>query len=212
MNGMIMTSRKGWSLGGLIALEIASVLGQISALQVVGIVMIDSVFPDAIKSRGQGDIVPHAPIISAHCRPEIRMLVANMMKASSAMVEQWVMPTWAPPCPRRRGLSILGTRQPTDSGYASSNESDNDALPDRVLLASLLPQPPPTILLRCGELVPVPKSENVNAISRVDAARQEKLLGWGQYDYDLICAVLDVPGHHFNLFSEPHVRRDAAVP
>ncbi len=67
---------------------------------------------------------------------------------------------------------------------------------------------PPTILLRCQDYVLVSKVDNPNALYRVDVAWHYDLLGWEHFGPDLIKAVLDIPGHHFNLFSKEHVRQD----
>lgn len=74
------------------------------------------------------------------------------------------------------------------------------------------PPPPPTILLRCKEYVPVSNSENPNAISKVDITRDRRLLGWDEYNPDLIQCVLDIPGHHFSLFAEQNVSLPLYVP
>jgi pimeloyl-ACP methyl ester carboxylesterase len=197
----------GWSLGGLLALEIASVLSQASALIVVGIVMVDSIFPGALKSR-QEDVVPHPLIMSTFCKPEIRMLVANMMKTSAKMVEQWIMPSWTGHATSRRRWNspLPDSNSSTDSEFMSDNEDNGD-------LSLTIPPTfgnsvsPPTILLRCEEFVPVPSCGRENAISRVDVARERDFLGWEEYEYDIIYAVLKIPGHHFNVFSEHHVSR-----
>jgi len=119
----------GWSLGGLLALEIASVLSQASALIVVGIVMVDSIFPGALKSR-QEDVVPHPLIMSTFCKPEIRMLVANMMKTSAKMVEQWIMPSWTGHATSRRRWNspLPDSNSSTDSEFMSDNEDNGDRL------------------------------------------------------------------------------------
>lgn len=41
----------GWSLGGLISLEVARILAEDSAICVIGIVMIDSVYPKLLHPR-----------------------------------------------------------------------------------------------------------------------------------------------------------------
>ena len=74
------------------------------------------------------------------------------------------------------------------------------------------PPPPTTILLRCNDYVPVSKSENQNAISKVDTVRDHRLLGWDEYIPDLVQCVLDVPGHHFSLFAEENVSRSSPPP
>lgn len=67
---------------------------------------------------------------------------------------------------------------------------------------------PPTILLRCQGYVLVSKVDNPNTLYRVDVAWHCDLLGWEHFGSDLIKAVLDIPGHHFNLFFKEHVRQD----
>lgn len=133
---------KGWSLGGLIALEIASVLAQTSALTVVGIVMVDSIYPGALKNRRK-NVVAHAPIISSCCKPEIRMLVASMMQASFKMVEEWVLTTWSGRSSRRRWESSFPGPHESDSEYVSSNAIDNGDIPSGLQPASHLLLPPP---------------------------------------------------------------------
>jgi hypothetical protein len=220
--------------------------------------MIDSVCPKA--TQGQlATVVPHKPIFSERCKPEMQMLVSCMLKASSKMVDQWKMPIW----PSRHGSAHAAERSgafivPVDrlafSG-SSSEEGDLEVTPsdsenegritpssgysnfgnDSKLLESAFPHsfhlpelrasshwpsgsstdgdmdafkpcaPPPTILLRSQEYVPVPKSTSPRAVSRVDVARNNPFLGWEQFHPDLIQAVLPIPGHHFNVFSEQHI-------
>jgi thioesterase domain-containing protein len=45
----------------------------------------------------------------------------------------------------------------------------------------------------------------MDPVSRVDVARESALLGWENYDYDMVEDVREIPGHHFNVFSEPHI-------
>lgn len=89
-------------------------------------------------------------------------------------------------------------------GNNSNNEGeyDNDGNPG----SSPPPPPPPlTVLLRCDEYVPVSRSKNPDAISKVDIVRDRRLLGWDEYAPDLVQCVLNVPGHHFNLFAAENV-------
>jgi len=63
-------------------------------------------------------------------------------------------------------------------------------------------KPPPVVLLRAKEWVPVPEeAEGGGAVSRVDLHRNDRLLGWGGYRKDLVRKVVDIPGHHFNIFA-----------
>lgn len=57
-------------------------------------------------------------------------------------------------------------------------------------------RPPPVVLLRALECVPEPGE----GMSRVDIYRSDPQLGWGNYRKGLISKVIDIPGHHFNIF------------
>ncbi len=220
-----LTLKEGWSLGGLLSLEIASVLRDSADVTVVGLVMIDSIFPGALKSQIY-NVVSHAPIFSDHCKPEIRLPVYNMLKVSSKMVEEWILPSWpqrpfsSPVDPKRRLKNVFTNRHDnppcmpssetitTDSGDGSSSEDyDTYRTPPKGYNVGVLLMPP-TILLRCQDYVLVSKVDNPNALYRVDVAWHYDLLGWEHFGPDLIKAVLDIPGHHFNLFSKEHVRQD----
>ncbi len=85
---------RGWSLGGLISLEIASLLSQTAKLDLLGLIMIDSICPRALNHPTQ-NIVPHRPFTSPHCKPEIGFLISNQLKASAKPVQDWVMPHWS---------------------------------------------------------------------------------------------------------------------
>ena len=111
------------------------------------------------------------------------------MKRAGRLVEQWTVPKWA-----------LG----------------KDTLP------------PPAILLQCSEMCPAGEDSELHAISSeddfinekdtplsksydiilsVDYFRKSPLLGWNNYEQcaELIKGVLDIPGHHFNVFWEENV-------
>lgn len=57
-------------------------------------------------------------------------------------------------------------------------------------------QPPPVILFKAKEPVPVLE----DGVSRVDVVRNDPRLGWGLYRDDLIARVIDIPGNHYNIF------------
>jgi thioesterase domain-containing protein len=62
--------------------------------------------------------------------------------------------------------------------------------------------PPPVILLRSREAVPVPPG----GVSRVDLYRSDRFLGWENYRKGMIVRVIDIPGHHYNVFALDHIR------
>ena len=124
---------------------------------------------------------------------------------------------WASPSSRdtRRGSSTTGftfysdddivdNPKPAPSIKNNEDESDCDVKSD-------LPSLPRTILLRCHEYVPVSRSNNPEAISKVDVVRDYRLLGWDEYNSNLVQCVIDVPGHHFNLFAEENVSSAAQM-
>ena len=188
-DGVVEVILGGWSLGGALSLEMARLLADDETVKVKGIVMIDSVYPRRSDGRSSSwtgkNVVPHVPTFRDNCAPETRVAVQHCMIQAMGMVERWTLPSW----------NSIST---TASEPSSSSPNATD------------PSPPPTILLRSKESLPIPPSSPEGAISRVDIYRQDRLLGWQNYgpnpgfgdSYNLISAVTDVPGHHFNMFEE----------
>ncbi|KAH6641373.1 Alpha/Beta hydrolase protein [Chaetomium tenue] len=151
----------GWSLGGLLALEMAA---QAAAdergqrIRVVGILMVDSVCPLAEGAVRPAVVVPHAVQWHEHTRPETREKVTWCFAEAVRMVGEWTLPAW--------------------EGKAGGG-----------------PSPPPVVMLRARERVPVGEG-----VARVDLHRSDRLLGWGGYRKDLIREIIDIPGHHYNVF------------
>ncbi|OAL74172.1 hypothetical protein A7D00_2203 [Trichophyton violaceum] len=191
----------GWSLGGMISLEIASIFSrQSSELRVLGIVMIDSVYPLAPKPAGR-TIVPHKLQFGKFTKPETQRLSSNCMAQAVEMAQTWTMPVWRGCTDEteyiRRAAFEKELSRKMKTNHPESEE--HNEIPMRDLAA--LPQ---AILLRCNETVPVSTPEAPTAICRVDVARDSEKLGWEQYGYDFISAVLQIPGHHFNIFSDEY--------
>jgi thioesterase domain-containing protein len=158
----------GWSLGGLISLEIARQMADDrdrSDLNLLGIVMIDSVCP-VMMDVSRMQLVQHAMQWSEHTRQETRERVMRCFSEAVRMLGEWTLPVW-------------------------------DGQQGKGFRASVARRPPPVVLLRAMEKVPVPGGEGV---TRVDIHRTDRQLGWGNYRKDLITKVIDIPGHHFNIF------------
>jgi thioesterase domain-containing protein len=184
----------GWSLGGLIALEMAHVLEQDSLLRVVGIVMVDSICPRAFKVVSDVPVVPYKQEWGPNTKEETKICVERCFNEARKMVGQYELPVWRPDMP------------PTDKrDEPQAGESRDDPLlggrSSTGLGSSVVSGPPPVILLRAMESVPVPE----NAVGHVDVARDDRLLGWGEYRADLVRQVVDIPGHHFNIFAMQHI-------
>lgn len=62
-------------------------------------------------------------------------------------------------------------------------------------------QAPPAVLIRCRDPVPAPD----DGLLYVDLYRHDRRLGWDNYCKDLFCQVLDIPGHHYNVFALDHI-------
>ncbi|KAK0652872.1 Alpha/Beta hydrolase protein [Cercophora newfieldiana] len=157
----------GWSLGGLISIEIARLIADDPALSLVGLLMIDSVFPSQRHLNEDLPVAQHAIEWNERTRPETRDCILRCFKDARDMVDKWTLPTWG-------------------------DENPDKPESNRVLA------PPPTILLRAE--LPVPVIEE--GVSRVDARRNDPLLGWSEYRKDLITDVIELPRcHHFNIFA-----------
>ncbi|KAI6361163.1 hypothetical protein MCOR25_006534 [Pyricularia grisea] len=156
----------GWSLGGLVALEMAKVLRGDRALRVVGLVMIDSVCPLTwVQPSGGRNMPTIQAVASQHVftpttKQETKDKVTRCFADASEMVSKWEMPAWEDHSP-----------------------------------------PPPAILLRAVDPVPM----EGDGVARVDLARSDKSLQWDRYRKDWLVRVVDIPGHHFNVFSFKNV-------
>ncbi|CRG90800.1 hypothetical protein PISL3812_07845 [Talaromyces islandicus] len=71
-----------------------------------------------------------------------------------------------------------------------SNGGESDSSMDSIHI----PTAPPTVLLRAKNPVPSRKSMVV-----------PHMLGWDQYEYDLVKAVYEIPGHHFSIFDTTNI-------
>ncbi|KAK4127995.1 alpha/beta-hydrolase [Parathielavia appendiculata] len=156
----------GWSLGGLISLEVARQMADDwdTSLNLLGIVMIDSVCPMVLRAP-RLQLLQHVMQWSEHTKQETRERVTRCFAEAVRMVGEWTLPVW-------ERTQEKGSR------------------------ASIARRPPPVILLRAMYKVPV----TGDGVTRVDIHRLDRQLGWGNYRQDLITKVIDIPGHHFNIF------------
>ncbi|KAK0754906.1 Alpha/Beta hydrolase protein [Schizothecium vesticola] len=143
----------GWSLGGLVCLEVAKILREDIGPRVIGIVMIDSSYPRPPK--GFTPSLPYSPQWSTQTRQDTKDAVTRCFAEAMQIVAEWTLPTWG------------------DEELA----------------------PPPVILLRAEDSVPG------DGISRVDQNREDRRLGWDRYRPTFLTQLVDIPGHHFNIFS-----------
>lgn len=177
-------------------------LARASSLRVLGIVMMDSIFPNT-KTPNPRPVVPHVTKFNKYTKPETQRLVSQCMDRAIAMVNQWTPPVWkgcvdTEEYTRRANLeNELSPR--LQSRYPGLKSLTMPTIEE-------LPPLPRTVLLRCEDYVPVSDTSVPNAVSRVDVHRESPKLGWEQYDNGFITTVLNIPGNHFNIFDEIYVR------
>lgn len=167
----------GWSLGGYLALEVAHILAQNREHEVVGLIMIDSPLPhkwedNSIASISRQDIFRFVE----HTVQEKRKLqVQKCFSQAAKMLQAWTLPSWSEPCDVK----------------SNNSKSTKELRPSA--------QPPPIVLLRAVDRVPW-TGDSDGAEDPIDEWRESRELGWENYDQHFIRWVLDIPGHHFNIF------------
>jgi len=178
----------GWSLGGLVSLEVSRILAEDPALHIIGIVMIDSICPINFKTPSL-PVVQHAMEWSPHTRQETRDAILRCFADAGKMVSTWALPTWGD---ERKANDAPREAADNNNKTATLRSSQAPLFTPRLV-------PPPVILLRATELVPV----DTDGVSRVDIHRIDPHLGWDNYRDDLISQATNLPGcHHFNIFTQ----------
>ncbi|KAI0099776.1 Alpha/Beta hydrolase protein [Nemania sp. FL0031] len=160
----------GWSLGGILSLEVAWQLANRPAgstrpkFKVLGMVFIDSIFTkDLVKLRDMPDANAQ-PIVKSPEELKVMPLKEKVdlnMTHARMMITRWEIPDW------------------------TGREAEI----------------PPTILLRAKELV------HQGAVDLVDYTREFRMLGWdGYHGGSWIKEVVDIDGHHFNIFEDQYLK------
>lgn len=147
-DGVVEIIVGGWSFGGLLGLEVAKVLEADSGIRVLGLLMIDTIFPSE-KATAK----PTPPPSSGQ-KSKNQVLSEQAMEEARGMVRRWTLPVW-----------------------------ENNRRPRAVLLKAqgFIPWTASPLDLERGQ----PGSR----------------LGWDQYDEDMFEEVIDLEGHHFELFT-----------
>ena len=160
LDGSVDIILGGWSLGGLLSLEIAKELADDKKINIVGMVFIDSVYtlgegPRFVNMAKRMDFDE-----DGKTRNEILSLRA--MREAVAMIEEWEPPKWEG--------RLAGKR-------------------------------PKAVLLRARDYSPTESGE----LNMVDFYRNDDTLGWSSYDPKMFTKVLEIPGHHFDIFESNRV-------
>ncbi|EGR46308.1 uncharacterized protein TRIREDRAFT_80312 [Trichoderma reesei QM6a] len=156
-DGTVSVLLGGWSLGGLLSLEVARQLADDAVVRVTGILMIDSIYPGNEEDASSSDEAPASTVVeSGLTQNQIRS--KRCMAEAVRMIRDWRLPEWP---------------------------------------GSLYDRRPRVVLLRAKEYVPTKDGRIVG----LDLNREDEMLGWGDYDDDMFCDVMDVEGHHFDIFA-----------
>ncbi|KAJ4302062.1 hypothetical protein N0V88_002198 [Collariella sp. IMI 366227] len=88
----------GWSLGGLISLEVARQLAEeenmgLNGLNLLGIVMVDSVCP-LVTAESTVPVVQHAMQWGEHTKQDTKEKVMRCFVDATRMVREWTLPIW----------------------------------------------------------------------------------------------------------------------
>lgn len=220
---LIVTTGKGWSLGGLLAIKMAHLLAHDEAYEnekifVAGLLLIDSPFQ-----------IPWCKwnAVSEPLLPGLPALVRNCLDGCADLLDTWELPSWGSTAWKGRetefvfnhkkfkipprhvyhkplhgiGL-VVSVAQSPEMIISDQNAADKDSQTSYPPPPSL--SPPTSVLLRCTEKVPS-KESNGHAV-RVDRFRDTTMLNWDTNYPEFIKAVIDVESHHYNIFDLKKVR------
>lgn len=155
-DGKIQILLGGWSMGGDLSLEIAKQLNpEDTDIRVIGILMIDTVFPYR-RTSGEQHKFPGED--SDEGKNKNQILADRALSDARRMIQAWDPPVW--------------------------DETSTEGRP-RISL------------LRAKESVPMKD----NKTSIVDVTRDDRHLGWDSYDKNFFAEVVDINGHHFEIFA-----------
>ncbi|KZL80924.1 thioesterase domain-containing protein [Colletotrichum incanum] len=190
----------GWSLGGLLSLEIARQLGdEDEDIELVGLVMIDSVYPVwPAGSRVKIGRLVEGP------EPEAKnlRLARRAMRMAGTMVRAWKMPRCgaavAATVPNTagsgNGTAAIDDEEDVEKGFYSTKEEKETA-------AVIWDRPPRAVLVKAKEHVPMP----TDGVGQVDLYRGDEKLGWDGYCPGFVERVLETEGNHYDMFAWGHI-------
>ncbi|KAI1496438.1 Alpha/Beta hydrolase protein [Biscogniauxia marginata] len=221
----------GWSLGGLLSLEMAAQLAARPVTStrprftVLGMIFIDSIYPKKLELVRDMPLASMKPVV---IMPEelrnmkLRDKVDLNMTHARLMVARWDMPDWTgredqiPPTVLMRAKEFVSTRsqdENNDHGFGRNNgnngdknngKNGNEGIREGKDAAA-------NVNLNVGANTDANENENSGEkpLSLVDYAREFRMLGWDQYGNTggkFIQKIVDIEGHHFSVFHDKHIR------
>lgn len=173
----------GWSLGGILSLEMARILAEDGLYQVIGIVMVDSICPLGAKTKSDllsKRLTAFEGQWGPNTKQETKDRVTWCFSEARRAVSVYEPPSWDDDRPK--------TSQP------NGTHGSEDVKGRKVVC-------PPAILLRATEAVQAKPGD----VSFVDVLRDNRSLGWDTYRPGIFEEIVDIPGHHFNIFDFDHI-------
>lgn len=98
----------GWSFGGMLSLEVAKQLADDPRINVIGILMVDSVHPVVDAEHVQ----IAAPDYSTSGKTTNQILSQNCMREARAMILKWAVPVWEDATRPRPPIILLRATDP----------------------------------------------------------------------------------------------------
>ncbi|KAL2756943.1 hypothetical protein ACRALDRAFT_2052754 [Sodiomyces alcalophilus JCM 7366] len=203
----------GWSLGGMLALQVAWLLEDDPDVEVMGLLLIDSICP--LRASGTDAALSIDSVQRPGGQPVGRLwddeegepvrvnerLARRAMRAAVEMVRKWEPPAW--------GWEVV-TAEPEAPRRGDSDDDDDDvnrlrrtATKAATMTTSKMPVPsvpygpPPTVFLKARDYVPTKQKGD---ICTLDVLRDRDDLGWSRYHVGFLGKIIEVDGHHFDLF------------
>ncbi|KAF6830632.1 thioesterase domain containing protein [Colletotrichum plurivorum] len=197
----------GWSLGGLLALEIARLVctgrnddgpaeeDEGDGVEIVGLVLVDSVYP--VWPAGS-EVKIGTWVEMEEPQGKNLKLARKAMKIAGAMVKVWRMPKCG---------AAAAVAQETSADDTGVEKSFYGSREDKETAEVVWERPPRAVLVRARDCVPMP---GVDGINPVDVYRGDEKLGWDGYCPGYVERSLVTPGSHFDMFAWGHIEEITA--
>jgi hypothetical protein len=194
----------GWSLGGYLSVTMARMLAQDGSTDITikGLLLIDS--PYHVPWAGKED--PYA----GHSNPlmeNLPPLVQTAFDQCEAMLKPWAVPSWDSPVFNGEDMQLTAAGQrfqlkcgtilykPIMGNWITV---DRQMHPPKQIVSGFAP--PPAVMLRCTRRKEV--ADGTSKPCRIDAFRDDPLLGWEQNYPSFIKVVLELDSDHYGIFDK----------
>ena len=171
----------GWSLGGLLALEISRILADDPNLHVAGVVLVDTYHPRSFPDFGSPSSRKELDIHGL-TKPEILEKTRKAFEQAKVQIRTWRMEGWV---------------ESSAENAQHDGRGGNTSIPFK---------PPRAVLIRATE----PTPNEIGGSKQLDPSGKmavDGVHGWSQLDPQFIEKTYYVQGHHFSIFNNSNVRQ-----